>query len=126
MANVDYDFAWATKARYDILHPSIVARTRALLVDAAAIYGATILGTARVQDDFIHVRVRADDSVPINSLKKTLKGQLSFALSEENADIKEDYFGKHVFDRDTFVDTGNPGNGVIDAFINEKPDNTRP
>ena len=126
MANVDYDFAWPTKARYDILHPSIVARTRTLLSETAAIFGATILGTARVQDDYIHVRVRADDSVPIHTLKRSLKGQLSFALSEENSDIKEDYYGKHIFGRDTYVSTGNPGNSPVDDFINEHPDNVRP
>lgn len=126
MATIDYDFAWAAKSRWDILHPSLVARTRTLLADAAAIYGATILGTARVQDDFVHVRVRAEDTVPIQALKKNLKGQLAFALLDENTDIDDDYNGQHCFDRDTYVATGNPGNSPIDDFINGKPDLVRP
>ena len=126
MANIDYDFAWAAKFRYDVLLPPIVARTRALLVEVADRFGATILGTARVQNDFIHVRVRADENVPVRNLKRYMKGVLSFALMNENADIKQTYGGRMMFDRDTYRKTGNPNNSEIDALIAKKTKHTRP
>ena len=70
MATTDYDLCWPTKYRYDVLHPSKVARTRALLVEVADMFGAQILGTAKVRDDGIHVRARVDDTVSMKEFTK--------------------------------------------------------
>jgi len=126
MADVDYTFAWATKNRYDVLLTPLVARARNLLVDAVTPLGGQILGTARVIDDLVQVRVRADETVPVRNLKRYMKGVLSQVLMAENVDIKDDYYGKHMFDRDTFREIGNTANGVVDAWAAEKPKYTRP
>ena len=126
MADVDYTFAWATKSRYDVLLTPIVARTRTLLAGAVAPLGGQILGTARVIDDLIQVRVRADDTVPVRNLKRYMKGVVSRVLMEENVDISDDYYGKHMFDRDTFREIGNTAEATVDAWAAEKPKHTRP
>lgn len=126
MATTDYDICWPTKYRYDILHPSKVARTRGLLVDVADMFGAQILGTARVTNDGIHVRIRADDTVSMTELTKYLKGQLSCALMEEDAAIKSDYKGRNIFGRTFYRATGNPGNAQVDSFLDSHDQKTRP
>ena len=122
----DFDVSWPTKYRYDVLHPSKVARTRGLLVDVADKFGASILGTARVRDDGIHVRVRVEDDTSMKELIKHLKGALSVALADEDAAIKSDYKGKVIFGRTFYRETGNPGNGAADAFLDSHAQYARP
>lgn len=122
----DYDISWPTKYRYDFLHPSKVARTRALLVEVAERFGAQILGTARVRDDGLHVRARVDDTVSMTEFTKYLKGQLSFALADDDAVVKSDYKGKQIFGRTYYRATGNPGNGPSDDFLDSHRQQTRP
>lgn len=122
----DYDLSWPTKHRYDVLHPSKVARTRGLLSDVAAKFGASVLGTARVRDDGIHVRVRVEDDTSMKELIKHFKGALSVVLADEDAAIKSDYKGKVIFGRSCYCATGNPGNGPADSHIDAQPQHSRP
>jgi hypothetical protein len=89
-------------------------------------FDAQILGTARVRDDGIHVRVRIEDTVSMTEFTKYLKGQLSFALADEDAQIKSDYKGKQIFGRTFYRATGNPGNSAADAFLDSHEQKARP
>jgi len=126
MATIDYDISWPTEFCYDVLQISKVARVRALLVEVADLFGAQILGTARVRDGGIHVRARVEDTVPMQTFIKYLKGQLSFALANEDAAIKSDYKGKGIFGRTYFKATGNPGNAIVDTFLDSHQQFPRP
>lgn len=126
MANVDYTFAWRTKNRYDVLLTPIVARTRTLLAEAVAPLGGMVLGTARVIDDLIQVRIRADDSISTLSLKKRMKGVLSHTLMQENSDIYDDYYAKHMFDRDLWLEEGTTADATVDSWAAEKAKYNRP
>lgn len=126
MADVDYTFAWRTKNRYDVLLTPIVARTRNLLAEAVTPLGGMVLGTARVIDDLIQVRVRADETVSTLSLKKRMKAVLSHTLMQENSDIYDDYFAKHMFDRDLWLEEGNTADATVDSWAAEKTKHTRP
>lgn len=119
MADVDYTFAFASKNRYDILDTPKVARTRAVLQEVMTNeFGGLVLGTARVVDDFVQVRVRADDQHATKSIAKYLKGGLSTALGIEFADVDTTYGRRtHTFNSKVFVTTDNPNNSEIDTWI---------
>jgi len=127
MANVDYDFAFASFLRYDYLHPSLFAGIRNKIAEAISIFpGSLVLGTARIRDDAVHVRIRADDSFSTFAIKRRVKATISLHLLETDATIKSDTKGKITWDRDTWIATGNPGNAAADAFLDSKPQHPRP
>jgi len=118
----DYDIAFPTKLRRDVLLAQYRVQVRKHLEETVlAKYNGDIIGNVRFGDDFIHMRVRFEDAdaVYIKAIKKELKAEASLKLLELSADAKNVYYGKFAFNRDTFISTRNPGDAAVDAWVND-------
>ncbi len=121
MADVDYTFAFATKNRWDVLDTPKVVRTRAILQETISdVFDGLVLGTARVVDDYVQVRIRADDQHSTKNIARYLRGALSQKLGVEFSDIDTTYGRKtHIFNLNSFVDFGNIADAVIDTWVDD-------
>lgn len=123
---VTYDFAFCTKFRYDVLKPKMLAKTGQLLDDVAASFNGNVLGNARVDEDFIHVRVRCPEDVAIKDLLFALKGKLSVWLQEEYPELVTVFNKKPMFDRSFFRTNSAASTEELDAWKNQHPKHTTP
>ena len=128
MAIIDYDFAWPTEYRYDVLTAGAVATTVQNTVAACATaLSVTLLETARVRDDGVHFRIRLDNTEMSPSfVKRKIKAEVSSVVLSTYSDISDDYKGKHIFKRNFYCDEGDPGDAAVDAWIDGFAQYARP
>jgi REP element-mobilizing transposase RayT len=121
MADVDYTFAFATKNRWDILDTPKVARCRTILQEVISeVFDGLVLGTARIVDDYVQVRIRADDQHATENIARYLRGQLSLKLGIEFSDVDITYGRKtHIFNRNSYIALGNSSNSEVDDWVTD-------
>lgn len=128
MASITWDIAMVTKCRWDIItNSTLISRVTTLCHDIVNNkFSGTVETGARYQPDFIHLRVTMDEMYSVQNLIRRIKGHVSFNLQNENADIKEDIYGKAMFERDSFCSSSLPPNSEIDDWVNDRLDLIRP
>jgi len=114
-----YDLAFCTKYRYDALKNKMVNKARTLLNEVAIKFNATIQGNARVDEDFIQVKVRCDDNTSTFDLVNALKGALSVYLQDEYAEIRALYNRKNCFDKSFFRSDHGASDDELNAWRDE-------
>lgn len=105
---ITYDFAWVTKFRYNVIKPEMVVRTRELLAEAAAKFDATLIGTPRVDTDFIALRVECSEQISPMEILRTFKGWVSVYLSNEYPEVFSRFGNKNFFAIDYFRTIDSP------------------
>ena len=84
--------------------------------------------TGHVSADHVHLLVSVPPSIAVSQLVKQLKGRSSRWLMEEFAELKRQYWGRHLWARGYFaVSSGNVTDEMIKQYIeshrDKPPDN---
>lgn len=115
--DLKYHIVWVTKYRKMILGGEIGLRLRALIRQDCATMDVYIL-TGHVAADHVHLLVSVPPSIAVSHLVQQLKGRSSRRLMAEFAELKRQYWGRHLWARGYFaVTTGNVTDEMIKQYI---------
>jgi REP element-mobilizing transposase RayT len=123
---ISYDFAFCTKFRYDVIKQNMLTHARDGINKVAEDFDASVLGTPKIDEDCVHVRMQCTEETSPVELLRTLKGWLSIYLQEQYPEIKEAYYGKNMFDRSFYRATSAASDQEIDDWKNQTPKHTKP
>ena len=105
-----------------MLRGEIGLRLRELIRQDCAKLDVYIL-TGHVSADHVHLLVSVPPSIAVSKLVQQLKGRSSRRLMEEFAELKRQYWGRHLWARGYFaVTTGNVTDEVIKQYIESHRD----
>lgn len=121
-----YDFAFCTKYRYDTLKNNMVNKARTILSEVATSFNAELIGNARVDEDFITLKLRCDDNESTYDLVNAMKGALSLYLQNEFASIRAIYNGKNCFDKSFFKSSHGASKSELDAWRDQHTKHATP
>jgi|SRR3989338_652220 len=114
---IELHLIWVTKYRYKVLHGAIAVRTRDLLRRICSEERAEIL-SGSVSPDYVHILVSLDPSVSVSTLLRQLKGKSSRLLQIEFPELKQRYWGQHLWARGYFaVSVGNVSQDMVAEYI---------
>ena len=112
-----YHIVWITKYRKKILGGEVGKRVRELLRGICKQHDVEIL-QGHVSQDHVHMFVSVPPHLAISKLVQYLKGKSSYKLMQENKQISQLYWGRHLWARGYFVATsGNITDEVIMDYI---------
>ena len=112
-----YHIVWITKYRYPVLAGNIALRTRALIREICGREGVEII-RGNVGKDHVHLYVSTPPYIMISRLVQFMKGKSSRKLQLEFRELKQRYWGKHLWAIGYFVrTTGNVSDKVIKEYI---------
>jgi putative transposase len=115
--DLKYHIVWVTKYRKSILRGEIGLRLRELVRQDCAKLDVYIL-TGHVSSDHVHLLVSVPPSIAVSKLVQQLKGRSSRRLMDEYAELKRQYWGRHMWARGYFaVTTGNVTDEMVKQYI---------
>jgi len=79
--------------------------------------------TGHVSSDHVHLLVSVPPSIAVSKLLQQLKGRSSRRLMDEYAELKRQYWGRHMWARGYFaVTTGNVTDEMVKQYIESHRD----
>ncbi len=112
-----YHIVWITKYRKPILHGALGLRVRELIRQTCASLDVYIL-KGHIARDHVHLLVSVPPMIAVSELVKRLKGRSSRKMLQEYAELRREYWGRHLWARGYFVaSTGNVTDEMVAEYI---------
>jgi putative transposase len=123
--DIKYHIVWITKYRKPVLRGEVGKQVRELVRQTCATLDVYIV-SGHVALDHVHLLVSVPPNLAVSDLVQRLKGRTSRLLLDEFAELKRQFWGRHVWARGYFVaSSGNVTDEVIKQYI-ESQDNHLP
>jgi putative transposase len=100
--DIKYHICWVTKYRYHVLKGEIGTRTRDLIKQISSSLDVEII-SGSVSPDHVHLLVSVPPSISASKLTQRIKGTTSRKLQQEFTELKNKYWGQHLWARGYFV-----------------------
>lgn len=108
---------WVTKFRKGILVGDVAVRLREIIREICGAHDVTIM-SGHVSKDHLHLHVSIPPQIPISRLVQKLKGRTAYKLLQENANLRRQYWGRHMWARGYFcVSSGQVTDEMIRQYI---------
>lgn len=125
--DIKYHFVWITKYRYHVLKGPIAHRLRELLRQGCESRDMTIIKGA-IRPDHVHLLISCPPQLSPSKIVQYLKGRSSRLIQDEFTQLKQRYWGQHLWARGYFCGTvGTVTDEMIREYIEkheDKGDNT--
>lgn len=99
-----YHLVWTTKYRYRILGAKIARRTRDLIREICQQLDVQIV-KGHLSPDHVHMLVSIPPHLSVSRLMQHVKGKSSRKLQLEFKELRQRYWGKHIWARGYFCAT---------------------
>jgi len=124
--DIKYHIVWITKYRKPVLRGAISKHVRELVRQTCATLDVLIV-SGHVALDHVHLLVSVPPNLAVSHLVQRLKGRTSRLLLDEFAELKRQFWGRHVWARGYFVaSSGNVTDTVIQQYIESQEKNLPP
>jgi len=124
--DIKYHIVWITKYRKPVLRGEIGKQVRDLVRQTCATLDVYIV-SGHVALDHIHLLVSVPPNLAVSDLVQRLKGRTSRLLLDEFAELKRQFWGRHVWARGYFVaSSGNVTDEVIKQYLESQEKNLPP
>ena len=118
--DIKYHFVWLTKYRYKVLTGKIALRLRILLVQGCEARGMKIIEGA-VGKDHVHMLLSCPTDMAPSKIVQYLKGRSSRLIQDEFPELKQKYWGQHLWARGYFCATvGSVTKETIQDYISNQ------
>jgi len=118
--DLKYHIVWITKYRKPILSGAIGKRVRELIRQTCAGLDVYIV-KGHISKDHVHLLVSVPPKTSVSELVKRLKGRSSRRMMEEYGEIRQAYWGRHMWARGYFAaSTGNVTDEIIAEYIEKQ------
>jgi putative transposase len=108
--DIKYHMIWVTKYRYQVLRGKISLRLRELIRQGCEARGMTII-QGNISADHVHILISCPPDLSPSKIAQYLKGRSSKMIQEEFPELKQRYWGQHLWARGYFCATV----GSVDA-----------
>ena len=120
--DMEYHIVWTTKYRYAVLTGHIAERARELIRQSCNSMDVKII-KGSVGKEHIHLLVSCPPSLSISKLVQQLKGKTSRRLQQEFRELKNRYWGQHLWASGYFCRTvGTVTEKIIKDYIENQSD----
>ena len=117
---------WISKYRKSILSGEIGTRLRELIRQTCATLDVYI-ESGHSASDHVHLLVSMPPNLAVSELVQRLKGRSSRMMMEEFAELKRQYWGRHLWARGYFAaSSGNVTDEIIKQSIESQGENLPP
>ena len=113
--DIKYHFVWITKYRYHVLKGPIAHRLRELIRQGCESRDMIIIKGA-IKPDHVHLLIACPPQLSPSKIVQYLKGRSSRLIQEEFPQLKQRYWGQHLWARGYFCGTVGT---VTDEMIRE-------
>ena len=121
--DIKYHIVWITKYRKPVLRGEVGKQVRELVRQTCATLEVYIV-SGHVALDHVHLLVSVPPNLAVSDLVQRLKGRTSRLLLDEFAELKRQFWGRHVWARGYFVaSSGNVTDEVIKQYIESQENN---
>jgi putative transposase len=108
---------WITKYRKPVLHGDVGQQTRDIIRRICEELDVQILA-GNVRLDHIHLLLSIPPQLSVSKLMQRLKGVSSRKLLQQNAGLRQEFWGRHLWARGYFaVSSGNVTDDIIAEYI---------
>ena len=115
--DLKYHIVWITKYRKPILRGVIGKRLRELIRQTCASLDVYIM-KGHVAKDHVHLLVSVPPNLSVSEVVKRLKGRSSRKMLEEYGELRQAFWGRHMWARGYFAaSTGNVTDEIIAEYI---------
>ena len=115
--SIQLHISWITKYRFKVLKGAIGKRAKDLIRRICVEQNVEIISGV-IAPDHVHILVSIDPNVSISHLVKFLKGKTSHQMQMEFPELRERYWGQHLWARGYFaVSVGNVSQRMIPEYI---------
>jgi len=126
--DIQYHFVWATKYRYHVLRADVAERARDIIRQVCMSRDITIV-QGHVSVDHVHILVSCPPLLSPAKIIQYIKGVSSRKLQEEFSQLRQRYWGQHLWARGYFCATvGSVTQEQIQEYIEkherQSPDDT--
>ena len=115
----EYHFVWVPKYRYHVLVNEIKPRLKEILSELCEWQDITIIEGA-ISSDHIHLYVSVPPKHSPSYVMKILKGRSAQRLQKEFPELKEKYWGMHIWARGYFVSTVGIDRDIIKQYVKDQ------
>ena len=118
--DLKYHIVWITKYRKPILRGRIGKRVRELIQQTCASLDVYI-EKGHVAKDHVHLLVSVPPNLSVSELVKRLKGRSSRKMLQEYGELRQEFWGRHMWARGYFVaSTGNVTDEIVAEYIEKQ------
>ena len=118
--DLKYHIVWITKYRKPILRGVVGKRVRELVRQTCASLDVYI-EKGHIGKGHVHLLVSVPPKVAVSELVKRLKGRSSRKMLQENAELRREYWGRHLWARGYFAaSTGNVTDEIVAEYIEKQ------
>ena len=121
--DLKYHIVWITKYRKPVLRGDVGKKVREFIRQTCATLDVYIL-SGHVALDHVHLLLSVPPNLAVSDLVQRLKGRSSRLLLDEFAELKRQFWGRHVWARGYFVaSSGNVTDEIIKQYIESQEKN---
>ena len=102
--DIKYHIVWITKYRYKVITPEIGRRLKELLIQGCACRSIVVV-KGHIDADHVHLLLSCPPSLSPSKIVQYLKGRSSRLLQEEYPQLRNRYWGQHLWGRGYFCAT---------------------
>ena len=118
--DLKYHLVWITKYRKAVLRGAIGKRVRELIRQTCAGLDVYIV-KGHIAPDHVHLLVSVPPKLAVSELVKRLKGRSSRKVLQEYAEVRREFWGRHLWARGYFAaSTGNVTDEVVAEYIEKQ------
>ena len=115
--DIKYHIIWVTKYRYKVLGGKISERLRELIRQGCTARRMTILD-GNIGRDHVHLLISCPPDISPSQVVQYIKGRSSKMIQEEFPELKQKYWGQHLWARGYFCATvGSVDKETIERYI---------
>ena len=102
--DLQYHVVWTTKYRYKVLTGKVALRLRELLRQGCSARGITII-KGSIDKEHVHMLLSCPPTIAPSKMMQYLKGRSSKMLQEEFKELRQRYWGQHLWAAGYFIRT---------------------
>jgi putative transposase len=102
--DIKYHIVWTTKYRYRIINKKIGSRLKELIIQGCQSRNINIVN-GHIDTDHVHLRLSCPPDLSPSKIVQYLKGRSSRLLQDEFPELKQRYWGQHLWGRGYFCAT---------------------
>ena len=120
--DLKYHLVWATKYRRPVLTGKVALRVRDLVREICDTHNVQIV-RGHVSQDHVHLFVSMPPQVSVSRMTQYIKGKTSRKLLQENALLRRQFWGQHLWGRGYFaVSSGAITDEMVMEYIRNQDD----
>ncbi len=120
--DLKYHLVWITKYRKPVLTGRVGYQVRDLIREICRTFNVQIL-KGHVSSDHVHLFISCPPQLSMSKLAQYLKGKTSRKLLQENAPLRKQFWGQHLWARGYFtVSSGHITDEMIMEYIASQDD----